>query len=442
MKKAQPDDNMFLDWFRNASPYINAFRGRIFVIAFNGKLLQSRHLPRLIEDIALLNSLGIRLVLVHGIRDQIDKCLAQRKVKCAFMNGVRITDERALSCAREAAGTARITIESLLSMGLANTPLSGSDIKVVSGNFVTARPLGIIHGTDFQHTGKVRRINHKAILECLSNETIVLLSPLGYSPSGECFNLMAHDVATSTAIALQADKLILLTDSAGMRMGRRKLPRELTLSEAEKLAPVTTQPQIELTPLQQACLACQQGVRRAHILNQSVDGAVLRELFTRDGCGCMISADRYEDIQQATADDIGGILKLISPLEEKQILVRRTREALEAGIERFTIVKRDGAIIACSSLHPFPKEKTGEISCLAVHEDYQARGYGQRLLDYLEEEARRSGLESIFVLTTQAVHWFHEHGFQKTKLDSLPLRRRQLYNYRRKSVILIKELWP
>ncbi|HFD92447.1 MAG TPA: amino-acid N-acetyltransferase [Gammaproteobacteria bacterium] len=436
-------NHRFVSWFRNSSPYINAFRSKTFVISFSGELLQGKGLASLIQDIALLNSLGIRLILVYGLRPQIDQRLMDQGIEPRYHQGIRITDDVAQSCIREISGAARITIESLLSMGLANTPMSGADIKVISGNFITARPLGIIDGVDFQHTGQVRRIDRKSVEQCLANDAVVMLPPLGFSPSGEFFNLSAHDVATSAAIALGADKLILLVGPEGLRRGQRQLPRELTLAEAEALVSRTPGPETPLgilTPLHQASRACRQGVTRAHILDENIDGALLLELFTRDGSGVMISTDRYEDIRHATIDDVGGILKLITPLEERKVLVRRSREELEISIDHFVVAERDGMIIACGSLYPFPEENVGEISCLAVHDDYQGMGYGNELLTYMESRAKKAGLKSLFVLTTQAPHWFRERGFNETSLDALPLERRQLYNYQRNSLILIKGL--
>ena len=441
MKNQKQANNQFVSWFRNSSPYINAFREKTFVIAFGGELIHGQGFTSLTQDIALLNSLGIKLILVYGLRPQIDKRLSGMGITPQYSNGIRITDDTALACVKDASGAARITIEALLSMGLANTPMSGSKIKVISGNFITASPLGVIDGIDFQHTGRVRRVDHEALQRCLTSNSIAMLPPIGYSPTGEFFNLMAHDVATSTAIAMQADKLILLVGAEGLRRGRRKLARELTLDEAEKIVPaIPDAPAKTLSPLQQACQACRQGVPRAHLLDQSIDGAILLELFTRDGSGTMVATDQYEDIRHATIDDVGGILKLITPLEERKILVRRSREALEIGIDHFVVVERDGMITACASLYPFPTEGIGEISCLAVHEDYQGMGYGHKLLSYIERQARELRLQALFVLTTQAPQWFRERGFRKTSLAALPLKRRQLYNYQRRSLILTKDL--
>ncbi len=429
----------FVNWFRDSSPYINAFRGKTFVIAFDGQVLSDQKFSKIFQDISLLNSLGIKLVLIHGIRPQIEKRLRARKARSQYFNGVRITDDDALICAQEASGAARITIEALLSMGLANTPMAGSDNRVISGNFITACPLGVTEGIDYQHTGKVRRIDHHGIQQSLTENTIVLLSPIGYSPTGEFFNLTALEVASATAIALQADKLILLVDSKGLRLPRHRLARELTLTEAKKIiAGKKRLPEDVSAPLRQAYYASSKGVRRSHLIDHHIDGALLLELFTRDGCGSMIFADQYEGIRQATIDDVGGIIQLVSPLEELGVLVKWPREKLEINIDKFSIVERDGMVIACAAIYPLMKGKIAEICCLAVRPEYQGMGYGSMLLSFLEKQAETLSISQFFILTTQAMHWFQEQGFHKTDLKSLPVKRRSLYNYQRNSKILIK----
>lgn len=440
-QQSRPDAaGQFIQWFRHSSPYIQAFRGKTFVISFTSELMDKPRFPSLIQDIILLNSLGIKLVLIHGLRSQIDRRLEALNTKSRYHNGIRITDDCAMNCMRDALGTARTTIESLLSMGLSNTPLSNQGNRVVSGNFVTARPMGVIDGIDHIHTGKVRRIDHQAIQHCLANHAIVLLSPIGYSPTGESFNLMAGETAASTAIALQADKLIFLTASSGLRAKRKRLPKELTLTEARKICAGEPHQPAPASPLQLSYIACSKGVRRCHILDQTVDGALLLELFTRDGCGTLISADHYEDIRHATIRDVGGIMQLIAPLEEKKVLVKRSRQTLETDIHHYIVAERDGMIIGCAALHPFSAEQAGEIACLAVHADYQNRGYGDKLLTSLVEMGRKKYLEKLFVLTTQATHWFLERGFREIDPHALPVERRLLYNYQRNSKVFIRKV--
>lgn len=433
-------DKQFVDWFRHSSPYINAFRGRTFVITFGGEAVASAGYASLIHDIALLNSLGARLVLVHGARPQIEQRLREREAEIRYVNGIRVTDATALACVKEAVGSVRVDIESLLSMGLANSPMAGAHIRVVSGNVVTAKPVGIRGGVDYLHTGEVRRIDADAIRQYVDNGAIVLLSPLGYSPTGEIFNLTASEVATATAMALKADKLISLIETRGIADQRKRLIRQLTLAEAKQLAAQSPQPEELQAQWTGAIQACQNGVRRAHLIDRHVDGGLLLELFTRDGIGTMITADIYEGTRRATIDDIGGLLELITPLETAGVLVPRSRERLEIDIDHFTVVERDGTIIACAALYHFEEKKAAEIACFAVHPDYQGAGYGSALLEHMEANADQLGVKRLFVLTTRTSHWFRERGFAPGSVQDLPVARRRLYNYQRNSKVYIKTL--
>ncbi|HKJ08407.1 MAG TPA: amino-acid N-acetyltransferase [Gammaproteobacteria bacterium] len=431
----------FVDWFRLSAPYINAHRGRTFVVLFGGEAVADPGFANFIHDIALLDSLGIRLVLVHGARPQIEQRLRERGAELRYVGGLRITDDDALSCVKEAVGTVRVEVEALLSMGLANTPMSGARIRVTSGNFVTARPLGVRDGVDYCHTGDVRRVDVTAIRQQLSDDRVVLLSPLGYSPTGEIFNISAEEVATAAAVALQADKLILVLEEPGLTDGRRRLIRQLDPLQAEQILHGRRKlPEDMVRHLEHAVHACRRGVRRAHLISRQMDGALLRELFTRDGVGTLITAETYEGLRPARIDDVGGVLGLIEPLESEGVLVRRSRELLEMEIDRFLVVERDGMIVACAALYPYAEEAVGELACLAVHPDYREQGRGDQLLDALQRRATGLGIRRLFVLTTRTAHWFRERGFQPGAVADLPVKRRSLYNYQRKSKVFIKAL--
>ena len=430
----------FVRWFRDSSPYINAFRGRTFVIAFGGEVIAVEQFASLVHDIALLNSLGVRLVLVHGARPQIEARLNERGAKLHYVNGLRVTDAEALACVKEAAGAVRVEIEALLSMGLANSPMAGAGIRVNSGNYVTAQPLGVREGVDYLHTGEVRRIDAEAINRQLSENAIVLLSPIGYSPTGEVFNLSAEDVATAAAIQLKAEKLIYLCDAPGLEQDG-ELVREINLNEADKVLAEHAELSDEMVRgLFSGSYACRNGVRRAHLIDRHIDGSLLLELFTRDGIGTLITSESFEDMRQACIEDVGGILELIEPLEHEGVLVRRSRELLEMEIEHFTVVERDGAIIACAALYPFPEEGFGELACMAVHRNYRNRGRGDALLEYIERQARNFGIDKLFVLTTRTAHWFRERGFEEATLNDLPMQKQAMYNYQRRSKVFIKPL--
>ena len=431
----------YVKWFRQSSPYIHAFRGRTFVIACDGATVQHANFPALIHDAALLNSLGIRLVMVHGARPQIDQRLLASNHQTAYVNGLRITDDKALMCVKEAAGAVRVEIEALLSMGVANSPMAGAHITVASGNFVTAKPLGIREGVDYCHTGEVRRIDTHAIRQRLENGAIVLISPLGYSPTGEMFNVSSKEVATACATSLGADKLIFLADSQQLNLAQREQPlRELSTAKAKALLDAAFDHTGDPPYLHHAVTACEHGVSRVHLVDHSIDGGLLLELFTRDGIGALITGTDFEGMRQANIDDVGGLLELIQPLEQRGVLVRRSREQLELEIDRFTVADRDGAIIACVALYPYHDEHVGELACLVVHPDYRQANRGETLLAKVEHRAKQLGLEHLFVLTTQTAQWFQEHGYQLAPLEQLPVAKQQLYNLQRNSKVLIKRL--
>lgn len=428
--------NDFVNWFRDSSPYIHAHRNKTFVIFFSGETVMD-DCANLIHDFSLLKSLGIRLVLVHGIRSQIDQRLKQQNIRSTFYNNLRITDAPALQCVKEAAGLVRVEIEALLSMGLSNSPMAGAKIKVASGNFVIARPLGIIDGIDYQHTGKVRRIEHAAIHQQLDQDNVVLISPIGYSPSGEIFSLGAEQVATEVAIALKAEKLILLTEQSCTE--NEQPIQQMTITEVESLLQQDMSEAL-FNSLNAAIQSCQQGVDRVHLINRNIDGALLLELFTRDGKGTLISANPFESIRSANLDDIAGILELIKPLEQQGFLVKRSREKLEMEINDYIVIERDGLIIGCTAYHLMPDKKSAEIACLAVHPDYQKSARGNNLLNHLVTQAKKQQLRLLFVLSTQSMHWFIERGFQPTDIDALPEHRKAFYNYKRNAKVLCKHI--
>jgi amino-acid N-acetyltransferase len=437
----------FVNWFRSATPYIHAFGGRTFVIAFGGEVVSEAQFTALSHDLNLLASLEVRLVLVHGARPQIEQRLKRYKLETKLVGGLRVTDDSAMEAVKEANGAIRVEIEAQLSMGLINSPMAGADIRVASGNFVTAKPLGIRNGVDLQHTGEVRKIDAASIRKRLNDNELVLLSPLGYSPTGEAFNLSLEDVAVSTAIALDADKLIFMMDSAGVYNLRGELLREMTAEKAKNLlrsvqnndAPLNVSEDVNYY-LPAAVRACEHGVARVHMISRHVDGAIIQELFTHDGIGTMVTELPLETMRQAEIDDVGAILQLIEPLESEGVLVRRGRERIEMEINHFYVMEHDNRIIGCAALYPFAKEKTAEFACLAIDPAYRGGGRGDKLFHFCEDEARELGFTSLFCLTTHTEHWFLERGFTEHNVDNLPMERQKLYNFQRKSKVFSKAL--
>jgi len=386
--------------------------------------------------------------LVHGVRPQVEKRLIRDNLTPKYHHGLRITDDVAMEMVKEANGAVRVEIEALLSMGVAHSPMAGADIRVASGNFVTAKPIGVIDGMDLQHTGEVRKIDHIGIQKRLDDDEMVLLSPMGYSPTGEAFNLTLEDVAVNAAIALDAEKLIFLMDEVGVRNLRGELLREITVSKASNLllqaqqseAPKYFDEDVALY-LQSAVKACAQGVARTHLISRYVDGAILQELFTVSGVGTMVTEQGLESMRQATVEDVGSILKLIEPLESQGVLVRRGREQLEMEVSAFYVMEHDGRVIGGAALYPFATDvKVAEFACLAIDPVYRGAKRGDRLFDYCVSVARSQGVKQLFCLTTRTEHWFIERGFVEKSVDALPAEKKQLYNYQRNSKVFMKSL--
>ena len=429
----------YVKWFRNAAPYINAHRGKTIVLMFGGEAVKHPNFANIIHDIALMRSLGMKLVIVHGARPQIEERIASRGIQGNTRNNLRITDSETLNAVKDANGSLRLHIEALLTMGLVNSPMHGSQIRVSTGNFVIAKPMGVRSGVDHKYTGEVRRIDDNGINAQLELGSIVLLSPIGYSTTGEVFNLALEDVATSTAIALKADKLITFTEDDGLLGVNGELIRSCSVKTVRSL--INDQDDyIRQLLLKAIVKAGQNGVERCHCVSYQSDTALLQELFTPDGAGTLIAKDHKEQISTANIDDVIGIMELIEPLEEDGILVKRSRELLEVEIDRFIVLKKEEMIIACAALYPYPEDKTGELACVVIHPDYRKGNRGERLINTITKRAKAQQLESIFVLTTVSGMWFQEQGFIERSIEALPDGKKQLYNYQRNSKVLVKPI--
>jgi amino-acid N-acetyltransferase len=437
----------FGPWFRSVAPYIHAYHGKTFVVGLVGEAIAAGKLNAFVQDLAILHAMGIQLVLVHGFRPQVNEQLKAKGHTSRFSHGQRITDSVALDCAQEAAGQLRFEIEAAFSQGLPNTPMANATVRVLSGNFLTARPVGIVDGIDFMHSGVVRRVDAGTVRRAIDGGAIVLLSPFGFSPTGEAFNLTMEDVATSTAIALQADKLLFVSEVPGIREDlddpESGIDTELALVDAQRLLTQlkeTDQPGHAASYLRHCVRACEGGVERSHILPYAVDGAILQEVFTHDGIGTMVVDEKLETLHEAGPDDVSSILALIEPFERDGTLVKRGRTEIERDIGNYTVIEHDGVIFGCAALYPYPEARTGEMAALTVSPNVQGQGDGERLLKRVEQRARGIGLESIFVLTTRTMHWFIKRGFQQVDADWLPEARKRKYNWDRRSQVLVKKL--
>ena len=432
----------FIKWFRSSSPYINAHRGKTAVVYMPGEVVENNTLRSIAHDLTLMRALGMKIVLVHGAQPQIDRQLQANGMDVDRGESAPIIDAAALECIRQAVGAVRFAIEAEFSTGLASTPMWGADVTVVSGNLVTARPYGVRNGVDHQHSGEVRRLDVPSIAANLERGALVMLSPLGFSPTGETFYLDAEEVACAAAIELRADKLLFLSTGQALSDAQGAAVGELDPAQAQAMAQSGWCQPAHRRQLALSARACRAGVRRAHIVPGDLDGALLQELYTRDGVGTLITADDYDILRQASIDDVGGILALISPLEADGTLVQRSREQLELEIGNFTVMERDGLVVACAALYPFIEDRVAELACVVVHPDYRNHDRGERLLRHMERRARDLGIERIFVLTTRTAHWFIERDYQPGRITDLPVKRRLLYNYQRNSKVFIKPLTP
>lgn len=437
----QEADARLVAWVRQAAPYIHAFRGKTFVIAFGGEMLEDGRAQALIHDVALLDSMGIHLVLVHGARPQIDAEMQARGLTPRFHKGLRVTDSAALECVKRAMGVTRIEIEAMLSQGLPNTPLAGGYLRVTGGNFITAMPVGVVDGVDYQWTGAVRKIIAEEIQADLAQENVVLITPIGASPSGEIFNLAWEEVAESVATAIKADKLIYLCDARGLVDRKGALIDALTADEAATLLSKKVKQGPEVARVLPSALhACRNGAGRVHFLDRNADGAMLMEFFTRDGVGTVMTSAPLARLRDATIDDVGAILGLIAPLEADGTLVKRGRERIEMEITRFSVVEHDGVVVGCAALYPFSGDKAAELACLVVTPEFRRAGYGDDLRRHIEARAKKLKLKRLFVLTTRTAHWFIERGFAEAGVDALPSAKRELYNLQRRSKVFVKNL--
>ena len=440
----------FVPWFRSVAPYIHKFRHQTFVIGLTGEAIAAGKLHGIAQDLAMIKAMGVKIVLVHGFRPQVNEQLHAKGHEAKYSHGIRITDSVALDCAQEAAGQLRYEIEAAFSQGLPNTPMADSTVRVISGNFITARPVGIVDGVDFEHSGLVRKVDVAGIQRALDMDALVLLSPFGFSPTGEAFNLSMEEVATSVAIALKADKLVFVCEVPGIRVRPEEpegednpIDTELPLAQARQLlarVPTSQSPTDVAFYLQHCVTACQGGVERSHIIPFAVDGALLLEIYVHDGIGTMVVDEKLEELREASADDVGGILQLIEPFEKDGTLVKRDRTEIERDIANYTIIEHDGVIFGCAALYPYPEARTAEMAAVTVSPQSQGTGDGEKLLKRIEQRARAMGLDSIFVLTTRTMHWFIKRGFVQVDPAWLPEARKSKYNWDRRSLVLVKKL--
>jgi amino-acid N-acetyltransferase len=430
------DTSGYARWFRASTPYISAHRNRTFVVLLAGEAIAHANLADIVHDLALLHVLGVRLVLVHGARPQIDAALPDSR----FHGHRRITDRDSLDAVLGVYAQVRARLEAHFSTGLPTSPLRNADIATVTGNFVVARPIGVLDGVDHLFTGQVRRVHSQRIQTMLDTRSLVLLSPVGYSPSGQAFNLASDELAADVALALKADKLIMFDAEGYVRDEHGRRRTDLVPAELDELLDRTTPEPYVANQLRAMLRASRGGVPRCHLVSYQEDGALLQELFTARGHGTELSEQRASLVRPARQDDVAGIVEVIRPLEERGVLVRRDRDRLELEVGNFFVAELDGIVVGCCALYPFGAD--AELACVAVHDAYRGSGVkpgiGERLLAAAEAAAASAGIQRLFVLTTQTRDWFVEHGFEDADIGALPAPKQALYNYQRNSKVMFK----
>ena len=428
----------YTSWFRGSTPYISAHRGKTFVVFLGGEALAHANLVNTVHDLALLNVLGVRLVLVHGGRPQLNEALTTSD----FHDGRRITSAEQMRQITSLYGALRADLEALFSTGLPNTPLHNVEINLVSGNFIAAQPIGIVDGIDHQCTGRLRNANTQAIQNLLVTQAIVLQSPIGFSTSGQAFNLAAEELAAELAIALGADKLVMFNDPGELKDAQNqrlsRITPELLNNLCADLEPITA------ARCRALVKATSNGVERGHLISFAEDGALLQELFTADGIGTQVSSQHEDLIRSARSGRRWRYCRDHQTTRGSWLIGATLRALLEQEINHFIVAELDGVIVGCCAVYPFAD--AAELACVAVHEHYRHQhsdlGIGSALLEAAEKTAAQQGVNSLFVLTTQTQEWFVKRGFTPTDVESLPSDKQTLYNWQRGSAVLRKTLNP
>jgi amino-acid N-acetyltransferase len=425
--------NERLTHFREILRYVPRFRDRVFVIAIDGAVVEDDNFPNLLLDIALLRSLSIRVALVHGAAHQIKRYAALVKMTPSDLSGTGITDRETLNVAITAAN--RVAHEIM-------EGLSANDLRAACPNAVVAHPAGILGGVDQLFTGKVERVDGALLHTLLEHDIVPVVPPIGIDGSGASYRLNSDAVAVEVAKALRAVKLIYLNTEGGVRDAKGVI-RQMTVLEADaflkkhrgELSPET------VTKLMHAVRAAKEGVERSHIIDGREQEGLLGEVFSNEGIGTLIHANEYQAIRPAQKKDVRVIFGLIQQGVENDELVKRTRAELEKIISDYFVFEVDRTVVACAALHMYPEQNMAELASLFVYQSSTNQGIGAKLIHYAEDEARRRGIAKLFCLSTQAVNYFAQKGYQLGTPDDLPPSRREKYDqHKRNSQVLTKAL--
>ena len=419
---------------RGILQYIPQFREKTFILAIDGAIVTDENFATLLLDVAVLWSLNIRVVLVHGASAQIKALAEEQKVQPSNLDGSGITDAATLQLALTAAN--RLTHEIL-------EGLSANDLRAASTNVIVAHPMGILQGVDHLFTGKVERVDVGLLQSLLAQGVVPVIPPLGFDGDGKTYRVNSDGVAVAVAEALKAIKLIFITSRDGLIYNGQVI-QQVLVSELQHLLQTNSAgfaPEL-LSKAQHAVLACQAGIPRVHVINGRMDEGLLAEVFSNDGVGTLIYANEYQQIRPAKKKDIRAIQLLTKQAVEAEELVKRTRAAIEKNLGDFFIFEIDKNPVACVALHIYSEQKKGELACLYVNPLHENRGIGRKLIQYVENKARELNLTELLTLSTQAFTYFQSKaGFQEGAPDDLPPTRREKYEQSgRNSKVLVKKL--
>jgi amino-acid N-acetyltransferase len=425
---------MKLTDLRGILQYIPQFREKTFILAIDGAIVTDENFATLLLDVAVLRSLSIRVVLVHGASAQIKSLGEEQNVKPSDIDGTGITDANTLKLALTAAN--RLTHEIL-------EGLSANDLRAASTNVIIAHPMGIIQGVDHLFTGKVERVDTALLQTLLAQDVVPVIPPLGFDGDGKTYRVNSDGVAVAVADALKAIKLIFITSQDGL-IYSGKLIRQMLVAELEKLLQQNSAgfvPEI-LSKAQHATIACKSGVPRVHVINGRVDEGLLAEVFSNDGIGTLIYANEYQQIRPAKKKDIRAIQLLTKAAVESDELVKRSRTMIEKSLADYFIFEIDKNPVACVALHAYSEQKKGELACLYVSASHENQGIGRKLIQFVENKAREMSLSELLTLSTQAFTYFQSKGgFAEGTPDDLPPARREKYEQSgRNSKVLVKKL--
>jgi amino-acid N-acetyltransferase len=414
--------------------YIPSFREKVFVVSVDGAIVTDENFPNLLLDLAVLRSLNIRVVLVHGAAAQIQALAAQHQVNPSDLEGSGVTDAETLKLALMAAN--RLTHEIL-------EGLASNDLRAACTNAIVAHPLGILHGVDHLFTGKVERVDVELLRTLLEHDIIPVVPPLGFDGEGKTYRVNSDAVALAVAEALKATKLLFITSYDGLLLHGQLIP-QMPVGDLDELLQRGKHdfPPPMLSKARHAAAACHAGVPRVHVINGRVDEGLLAEVFSNHGIGTLVYANEYQQVRRALKKDVRSLLALIKNSMDSEELAKRTRASIEKHLEDYYLFEIDGNPVACVALHPYPDYGVGELACLFVRASHENQGIGRKLIQFAERKAREQGLQTLIALSTQAFTYLQSKGgFVEGTPDDLPPPRREAYEQSgRRSKVLIKRL--